>query len=258
MIIRCPLRLRATARDGRRHSGRGGGRRRRERFRRLYCACPLGHGHGPLDAGLERHRTDPPDTCPRPPARLLVFSVHDEAVVIEKAMQSGAGGFISKRSAPEVLLEAVRACCTRRALSQQRRPKKVFEHRSPEPNAHHQRAVAARIRSIPTSCAGTVRRRMCRMLNLSQKTVANYQALIKEKLGVSTSAALVHMALRLGVVSQRSSPGLKISRENFPAIGIFSRLPTDGVRYRPRRSQRSSRSEHPDWRLHSESARRST
>jgi DNA-binding CsgD family transcriptional regulator len=39
------------------------------------------------------------------------------------------------------------------------------------------------------------------MLNLSQKTVANYQALIKEKLNVNTSAALVHLALRLGVVS---------------------------------------------------------
>jgi DNA-binding CsgD family transcriptional regulator len=36
---------------------------------------------------------------------------------------------------------------------------------------------------------------------LSPKTVANHQTLIKEKLGVSSSAALVHWALRHGVIA---------------------------------------------------------
>jgi DNA-binding CsgD family transcriptional regulator len=38
-------------------------------------------------------------------------------------------------------------------------------------------------------------------LSLSQKTVANYQALIKEKLGANTTTALVHIALRNGVIT---------------------------------------------------------
>ena len=38
-------------------------------------------------------------------------------------------------------------------------------------------------------------------LSLSQKTVANYQTLIKEKLGAHTTTALVHVALRHGVIS---------------------------------------------------------
>ena len=37
-------------------------------------------------------------------------------------------------------------------------------------------------------------------LNLSQKTVANHQTQIKEKLGVSTTAALVHRALKSGLI----------------------------------------------------------
>jgi DNA-binding CsgD family transcriptional regulator len=37
-------------------------------------------------------------------------------------------------------------------------------------------------------------------LNLSQKTIANNQTVIKEKLAVTTSAALVHLALRNGII----------------------------------------------------------
>lgn len=134
-------------------------------------------------------------------ARVLVFSVHDEAVVVDKAIQSGASGFISKRSAPEVLLEAVRAVAKgERYFSEDVR--RVVEHRWPDAEREVINALSAREFEVfrllargmsPAECA--------QMLNLSQKTVANYQALIKEKLNVSTSAALVHLALRLGVVS---------------------------------------------------------
>jgi DNA-binding CsgD family transcriptional regulator len=37
-------------------------------------------------------------------------------------------------------------------------------------------------------------------MNLSPKTIANQQSLIKEKLGVATSAALAHLALRHRVI----------------------------------------------------------
>lgn len=134
-------------------------------------------------------------------ARVMVFSVHDEAVVVDKAIQSGASGFISKRSAPEVLLEAVRAVAKgERYFSEDVR--RVVEHRSPDAEREVINALSAREFEVfrllargmsPAECA--------QMLNLSQKTVANYQALIKEKLNVNTSAALVHLALRLGVVS---------------------------------------------------------
>jgi DNA-binding CsgD family transcriptional regulator len=37
-------------------------------------------------------------------------------------------------------------------------------------------------------------------LSLSPKTIANHQSLIKEKLGVATTAALAHLAIRHGVI----------------------------------------------------------
>lgn len=135
-------------------------------------------------------------------ARLLVFSVHDEAVVVDKALQSGASGFISKRSAPEVLLEAVRAVARgERYLSNDVR--KVFERRSPDAERAIINELSPREFEVFRLLAqGRSAGECANLLNLSQKTVANYQALIKEKLGVGTSAALVHLALRLGVVTQ--------------------------------------------------------
>ena len=39
------------------------------------------------------------------------------------------------------------------------------------------------------------------LLNLSSKTISNHQTMIKEKLGANTTAALVHLALRHGVIT---------------------------------------------------------
>lgn len=133
-------------------------------------------------------------------ARVLVFSVHDEAVVVDKAIQSGASGFISKRSAPEVLLEAVRAVAKgERYFSEDVR--RVVEVRTPDAEREVINALSPREFEVFRLLAQGMSAAECaQTLNLSQKTVANYQALIKEKLNVNTSAALVHLALRLGIV----------------------------------------------------------
>jgi len=39
------------------------------------------------------------------------------------------------------------------------------------------------------------------LLNLSAKTVANHQSQIRDKLGLATPAALVHLALRHGLIA---------------------------------------------------------
>ena len=40
-------------------------------------------------------------------ARILVFSVHDEKVYVDRAMQAGAKGYITKNSAPGILVTAI-------------------------------------------------------------------------------------------------------------------------------------------------------
>ena len=42
-------------------------------------------------------------------ARILILSMHEDAVYPARALQSGARGYVTKRCAPDTLLEAVRA-----------------------------------------------------------------------------------------------------------------------------------------------------
>src|SRR6201994_2758407 len=49
----------------------------------------------------------------KPHAHVLIFSVHEEAIFVRRALDAGARGYVTKASAPDVLVEAVRAVARR-------------------------------------------------------------------------------------------------------------------------------------------------
>ena len=132
-----------------------------------------------------------------PAARALVFSMHDDAQFVARALQVGARGYVTKASQPETLVDAVRKVHAGALFF------------SPDV-AQHQRNLAADDPLAQLSAKefeifrwfaeGHATQDIAEALNLSRKTVANYQTQIKDKLGVGTTAALVHIALRHGVV----------------------------------------------------------
>ena len=134
-----------------------------------------------------------------PEARVLVFSMHDSAMLVRQAFEVGARGFLSKSSAPETLLDAVRKVHAGQRYLSPDLPATLLEGAQPAsllntltPREFEIFRLLARGESI-AACASA--------LNLSPKTVSNHQTLIKEKLGLVTSAALVHLAIRHGVIS---------------------------------------------------------
>src|SRR5579862_2906512 len=48
-----------------------------------------------------------------PHAHVLIFSVHEEAIFVRRALDAGARGYVTKASAPDVLVEAVRSIARR-------------------------------------------------------------------------------------------------------------------------------------------------
>jgi DNA-binding NarL/FixJ family response regulator len=136
-------------------------------------------------------------------AKTLIFSMHDEAIFATRAFQAGALGYITKASAPDVLLEAVRAVAEgRRYLS-------------------HDMAQALALQALDGAEGGlsTLSHRefevmrllvdghtvadVAEKLQLSYKTVANYQSAIRQKLGAETHAQLVKIAERGGLAEKR-------------------------------------------------------
>lgn len=139
-----------------------------------------------------------------PRARLLVFSMHDSLPLVRQALASGARGFLTKASAPESLVDAVRALARGERYLAAELPAWLLDADAPQRHADagdDLSALSAREFEIFRLLAqGASATECAQALKLSPKTVANHQTVIKEKLGVSTGAALVHLALRHGVI----------------------------------------------------------
>lgn len=134
-------------------------------------------------------------------ARVLVFSMHDSPALVRQALAAGAMGYVTKGSAPEALIDAVRALHGgRRCFSPD-----VALHAAPggaAPGAEGLASLSVReFETFRLLAQGHTVDECARQLKLSPKTISNQQTLIKEKLGVATPAALVFLALRHGIIS---------------------------------------------------------
>ncbi len=134
-------------------------------------------------------------------ARVLIFSMHDSEPLVRRAFEAGARGYLTKASPPDCVVDAVHALqAGRRYLSPELPASWMLRERDEE--GDRLATLSAREFEIfrllaqgqsPAECAVS--------LNLSAKTVSNHQSAIKDKLGVATSAALAHLAIRHGVIS---------------------------------------------------------
>lgn len=141
--------------------------------------------------------------CARDPqARILAFSIHDEPVYAERALESGATGYISKSCAPEILVEAVLAVARNEHYIEQEIAQSLAINKvSGRDAAANLQTLSAREFDVFCLLAqGRTPREIAEELHLSYKTTANYSTLIKGKLGVNTSAELARLALQQGIV----------------------------------------------------------
>lgn len=134
-------------------------------------------------------------------ARVLVFSMHDSAQLVRRAFEAGARGYLTKASAPEGLIDAVRALHAGERYLSPDLPAALLL-REPEHEAGRVASLSAReFETFRLLAQGHSVATCAQALKLSSKTISNQQTAIKEKLGVTTSAALVHLAIRHGVIS---------------------------------------------------------
>ncbi|MEY3697903.1 MAG: hypothetical protein RL631_556 [Pseudomonadota bacterium] len=134
-------------------------------------------------------------------AKLLVCSMHDSPLLIERVFQAGARGFVSKNAQPDALLLAIRQV---HAGSMFNSESQMQQDTSQNRQAEAQRVASLTPREYEILRLLTLGHSVAEcadMMHLSQKTVSNHQTQIKEKLVVHTLAAMVHMAQRHGVIT---------------------------------------------------------
>ena len=132
-----------------------------------------------------------------PQLRVLFFSMHDELPLVRQALEAGAAGYLTKSSAPEVLIEAVRRILDGHAYIEQA----LATELAYTPSDQRLQGMTPRELEIFLMLArGTPTRTIAEQLNISSKTVSNHLTLLKSKLQVSSHAELVHLGIDMGVV----------------------------------------------------------
>jgi DNA-binding NarL/FixJ family response regulator len=136
----------------------------------------------------------------RDDARVLVFSMHDAAPIVHQAFEAGASGYLTKSSPPESLVDAVRLLADGGRYLSPDLPEHWLQRDDTDERARLRSLSPREFEIFRLLAQGHSAQQCARELHLSAKTIANHQSTIKDKLGVATSAALAHLALRHGVI----------------------------------------------------------
>ncbi len=150
----------------------------------------------PGSSGLETLRRI---RCKDPDARVLVFSMHDSPLMVTRAMEAGAAGYLTKASAASQMVEAVREVAQGRSfLTPDLLPGLMAaKDRQPDPL----RALTPREFQVFVRLAqGQAVSEIARTLNISRKTVGVHQTNIMHKLALRNTSELTRLAIRCGAI----------------------------------------------------------
>jgi DNA-binding NarL/FixJ family response regulator len=147
-----------------------------------------------------------------PHARVLMFSMHEDAMFASRALQAGARGYVTKASAPEVLVDAVRAVAAGKAyisqdVAQQLALQALPGQRLPLNHLSPREFEVFRLLAEGRSVA-----EIAQVMCLSQKTIANYQSSIRQKLELTNAAQVVRLAMSHGLLESRPVPTARAER----------------------------------------------
>ena len=136
-----------------------------------------------------------------PKARILVFSVHENEVMLERALDAGIKGYISKRSASQVMIQAVRQVAAGDVYIGQEMMSHLIDRRTSEEGGRLKDLTPREFEVFRLLADSKSVNEIAGILNISPKTVGHHMTHIKEKLGISNVAGLTHLAIRLGITS---------------------------------------------------------
>lgn len=136
-----------------------------------------------------------------PKARVLALSAHDDVIHARRTLQEGALGFLSKRGAPEVLLEAVTAVAAGRRFLEPQLAQHLALAEFDGANKPPVELLSDREFEVFLRLAnGATVAKIAQDLNLSGSTVGTHLYNIKQKLSATTQSDLTLIAIRHGLI----------------------------------------------------------
>lgn len=132
--------------------------------------------------------------------RVLALSAHDATPYLQRVFKAGALGFLSKRSAPEALIEAVRVVASgRRYLDAHASQQLAIAHLDGDTNPSD--VLTEREFAVFLQLAqGASVAQIAEHLKIAASTVGTHLYNVKQKLGAGNQSELTLIALRWGLL----------------------------------------------------------
>lgn len=136
-----------------------------------------------------------------PHAQVLALSAHDDPMHARRALREGALGFLSKRSAPEALIEAVTTVAAgRRYIDTSLAQKLALADVEGAAKSPVERLSEREFEVFIRLARGETVQGIADDLKLSASTVGTHLYNVKQKLGVVNQSELTLLAIRHGLI----------------------------------------------------------
>lgn len=137
----------------------------------------------------------------QPKLRILVLSMHSEKQYAVRALKAGASGYLTKESAADELVSAIRRVASGGAyITPETAERLVLDASSGIAGAAHGRLSDREFEVFRMIVRGRTVTAIANELNLSVKTISTHKTRILEKMELSNPAELVRYAVEHGLV----------------------------------------------------------
>ena len=135
-----------------------------------------------------------------PKLRILALSAHEDTSHPRRALQAGALGYLSKRSAPEVLIDAIRSIAKGQAYLDAQIAQRIAVQGIHGDQGPMEKLSAREFEVFVQLARGQSVAQISETLKLSGSTVGTHLYNIKQKLGLTNQAEMTLLAVRHGLI----------------------------------------------------------
>ena len=133
----------------------------------------------------------------RPRLSVLVLSMYSEEQYAMRALRAGAAGYMTKESAPDELIDAIRKVSTgRKYISPSVAEKMAFSLADDDERPPHENLSDREYQVMCMIASGKTIKAIADELSLSVKTVSTYRTRILEKMKMKNNAELTHYSIQ--------------------------------------------------------------
>ena len=135
-------------------------------------------------------------------SKIILLTMHHDALLATRAMRAGASGFLLKHSAGEELLTAIHQAVEGRVYLTPTLTKEVIEQMAIPPGEQSPQLTVRQLEVLKLILDGLRMKEIAATLNLSARTVETHKYQMMQTLGVDSTAELVKYAIQHRLLSE--------------------------------------------------------